>query len=354
MLSPKLKPDLRKMLTVLVDDSSKNININSTESELAACYFELGQNLSDKLLYYDLDIKQLPLTLEQEERLRSELTFAYIADAPYKSIFCFWKNLIVILLGVILGIAIVEGAGLKGAWIIIGAGLGASFSIWLKSYVENIKTKGLKFVIFSKSLSYKSLCRIFKLVLIAIIILLIMRDFFQLNPFLQVWLESLKIFFLQGSGLALWSNMHNVIIMLIIFSLCLKQKAELDVAEFKNRLFLASSVWWAVAMSLRSIIINTQGDKEDEEQLILNKIVRDIHQFANELPQSQQKWLIEHLNMLNIKISQPEGKLIWSDDLSLEYEAIGYLKDGDACYVDAPALWKNEKLVAKGIMRKIR
>lgn len=354
MSLPLSKSEISIMLTKLVDETSQHININSSASDQVACSFELGQKLMETLISYDLDIKPQPLNFEQEERLRNELAFVNIPDGPYNSIFCFWKILIAIMLGAIFGIAIIEGLGLKAVWAIMGAGLGASLGLFLKNYLENMKNEGKIFTFLDKSFSYKTLVRIFKLALIAIIFLAIIRDFFQQNPFLQTWFDALEAFLFEGSGMALWSNMYSVVIMLIIFSLCLVQKAELNVTEFKNRLMIASVAWWTAALVYREIILEVQDNKSTEEQVILEKIVKDIYLFANELPLKQQKWLLEHLNMLHIKINRPKGQLRWSDDLALEYDALGYLEEGDACYVDSPALWKDDKLINKGTVRKIR
>lgn len=354
----------------LVDQSMTGIGSQPSAAQLAACIFDLRRALVETLLREPApshgteaeraDLPELnPMELDsaQEDILRDSLPPLPVPAGPYVSVFSAWRSGIAAILGLIVLSAMAQGLALPEAIRLLLGMAGVGAALWLAEALAQARAQGA--VHWGKRrVRWKTLGRLGRIVWGAALVLTLLRDFLQQNPALSDILSALTAF-LQDGPLALVQNMYWLLALLALFALTIRKTIRLDTDEYRVRLLLGAQIWWDGALLLRDGILARHEATHGKQSLLRQKAAQEVCSFASELPSAQAFWLRERLHMLGFSTAAhgeaaPTGELRWHSGLAAEYDVVGYVQEGDRCYVDTPPLLEGEQVLRKGSLRKVR
>lgn len=354
----------------LVDQSMTGIGSQPSAAQLAACIFDLRRALVETLLREPApshgteaeraDLPELnPMELDsaQEDILRDSLPPLPVPAGPYVPVFSAWRSGIAAILGLIVLSAMAQGLALPEAIRLLLGMAGVGVALWLAEALAQARAQGA--VHWGKRrVRWKTLGRLGRIVWGAALVLTLLRDFLQQNPALSDILSALTAF-LQDGPLALVQNMYWLLALLALFALTIRKTIRLDTDEYRVRLLLGAQIWWDGALLLRDGILARHEATHGKQSLLRQKAAQEVCSFAAELPSAQAFWLRERLHMLGFSTAAhgeaaPTGELRWHSGLAAEYDVVGYVQEGDRCYVDTPPLLEGEQVLRKGSLRKVR
>lgn len=360
-------PSSTSSVVALVERSMAELGPQPSEAQMAACVFDVRRALVENLLREPVpaadnmaEAPPLPTALPataQEDILRDSLPPLQVPAGPYVPVFSAWRGGIAAVLGLIFSSALAQGLALPEsvAMLLSIAGVGAA--LWLADRLAQARAQGT--VHWGKrQLRWKTLSRIGRIGWGAALLLTLLRDFLQQNPALSDALSALSAFLQQGP-LALVQNMYWLLALILLFVLTSRRPIRLDMAEYQVRLNLAAHTWWDSALLLRDGILARYESAHGRQSLLRQKAAQELCSFAAELPSAQSFWLRERLHMLGFSTAPqgetaPTGELHWHSALAASYDVVGYVEEGDACYVDTPPLLAGEQVLRKGTLRKVR
>lgn len=358
------------LVAALVDHSMTGLGPQPGDAQTAACSFDLRRALVEALLREPAplsddkaEIATLPplpstaLDSAQEDILRDSLPPLQVPAGPYLTVFSAWRGGIAAVLGLIFATAVAQGLGLPESLNILLGMAGVAAALWLTETLAQARARGALHW-GKRRLRWKTLGRISCFVWGAALLLTLLRDFLQQNPALSDILSALSAFLQQGP-LALVQNMYWLLILVLLFALTIRKTVRLDRDEYRTRLLLAAQIWWDGALLLRDGILARYEAAHGKQSLLRQKAVQELYSFAAELPSAQTLWLHERLHMLGFSTaapgeSTPTGELHWDNTLAAYYDVVGYVQEGDTCYVDTPPLLSGDQVLRKGTLRKVR
>lgn len=357
-------------VAALVDQSMSGLGPQPSEAQTAACIFDLRRALVEALLREPApqssdaaEALALPplrsgaLDSAQEDILRDSLPPLQVPAGPYLPMFSAWRSGIAAVLGLMFTAAVAQGLGLPESLGLLLGMAGVAAALWLTETLAQARAQGTMHL-GKRRMRWKTLGRISRIVWGVALLLTLLRDFLQQNPALSDILSALSAF-LQHGPLALVQNMYWLLALMLLFALTIRKTVRLNKDEYRTRLLLSAQVWWDSALLLRDSILARYEATHGKQSLLRQKAAQELCSFAAELPSAQAFWLRERLHMLGYSTAAPgeaapTGELHWHSALAASYDVVGYVQEGDPCYVDTPPLLSGEQVLRKGTLRKVR
>lgn len=369
---PVSPPDSPSPVPALVAATSATLHARSDAAQLAAALFDLRRDMMESLLRLPPSApvttenpvdsasassgpysQNSTLTSAQEDILRDSLPPLHIPAGPYQPVFSAWRGAIAAIIGLIFGSAMAQGLHLGGIFAVLCSMVGVGLALWLADSFAHARATGMV-TCAGRSLRWKSLRRWGTVLLGAVLVLTLLRDFLQQNPALEDILGALSAFLTQGAALPLLQNMYWLLAFIVLFMLSTRRPVRLDMEEYRARLHMVAQTWWDNALLLRDTLLAQYAASHSAHSAQRQKAVQELYSFAAELPSAQAFWLRERLDCLGFSTTRVEGELRWGPALAAHYDVVGHITEGDLCFVDTSPLMDGEQLLRKGTVRKIR
>lgn len=291
-----------------------------------------------------------------EDRLHDALPALAVSLGPYRPINTPVRTAAVAVLGLLWGSALAQGlvalmAGTALHYIICGIG-GIAAALWLADTIAAAPGTG-RWSVKLFSLPWKPLRRWTPLLALAVLALTLVRDFWRGTAALADVLDALNLFLAQGNTLALWTNIYTALGLLTLFVVCALRPTRLDAQAFADQGICVAKAWWGGALCAATAFAEQDAQRQDKGKQ-WRQAGADLCSFAAELPPDRRSWMEERLRRIGFTRPKQEGPLRWEAALTEQYEVLGHLEHGDACFVDNPPLYENDVLLRKGTLRKIR
>ncbi len=320
------------------------------EKALASALAEQKHSEEEKHRYEDMLRDALP-----------PLVAPVVRQRPH---FSAWRSALVAVLGLLFGSAIGQGIASaqlsSGSSPLFSAGtamlcgiMGVMGLLWLTEWLVRGASQGHLAFPWGRT-SWKRFRRAFFAAWIMILCITIGRDFLTGQTVLVHMLQSLGLFLSTGQMLGIFTNGYGLLAFLGAIALLLKRPMYFEREDFEQSLAIAVHNWWAGAHVATQLLVENAQLKNDDMRETWQRVGRDLYSLAGELPEARGQWMQERLRRLGMEAPREQGVLTWSVDLQERYTPLGYLEQGDACFVDEPPILENGTLVRKGTVRKVR
>lgn len=184
----------------------------------------------------------------------------------------------------------------------------------------------------------------------------LLRDFILGRPVLEHLLSGLHALLERGDFWPLFSSTYGFLGWLACVLLVLAWPRMLNRRLAAARLREAAVRWLESAAPLvERLAAAAMPDGTRQEPRRLAAVGQELFSFARELDAPRGGWLKERLRDLGLESGEEEPEALrWSDALREEYEPLGLLREGDACFVDRLPEYRDGRLARRGVMRKVR
>ncbi len=197
-----------------------------------------------------------------------------------------------------------------------------------------------------------------RVIILGLIIAFVVFDFLKGLPSFYIFQQGFLSFSTEGKILPLLGNPYGIIIIILALMLINKKIKNMDRAQMEVQISTALINWWPIAHNYASNLYNSKA-----KTLINKDLARNLTSVANVLPTDKQIWYNEILLQLGLDVNgkgldlpndYADKPFIWQDEFSKFFDKYDYIKEGDYCFVDIKPIWKNEELLTKGLVRKVR
>ncbi len=334
------------ILEKLISSVMRGLPPGVKTEELPARVYDLRQKLIETLLE-----QHPPQDVEHENFLRETLPPLQVEPGPIRAAFASWRAGINAFVGLLFGAAVAQTAQLAGAFVALAALVGMTASMWLAELAGR-KASGHQAKLGGWAI--KKVLTWGRRIWFLLLLLAAARDFTQGRDFLNNFIIPLRDFFDSGSAQGLFNNVYWALLFIAVWFLAALRPAALDREEFAMRMRHACRHWWSGAENLAEAMEDKEIAPPSDHREAMASFTQELASFAAELDPVRRGWLEERLDGLGFAAAKSTSTMIWSQCLRETFEPVGYLAEGDCCFIDLPPLYDDDRLIRKGTVRKVR